>query len=250
MSPQQLAEVISQKCIEAGVLSHPQIAVTFRESRVHAVAIAGAVKNPQIYPVFGRITLMDILSQAGGVSDDAGSTVTITRGEVSHRVLASEAGGAVTAGKSPSIAPTETIDLRRLQETGDPDLNVNIYPGDRVTVQRAGVVYVLGAVTRSGGFLLTSARGDLTVLKAIALAENLTSTAKGKKAVILRPNSSAPGGREEIPVDLHAMLRGRAPDKLLQNNDILFVPDSTALKALHKSADVAVQTAGWAAIYR
>ncbi|MGO8734248.1 MAG: polysaccharide biosynthesis/export family protein [Terriglobia bacterium] len=250
LSPQQLAEVISQKCIEAGVLSHPQIAVTLRESRIHSVAIAGAVKNPQIYPVFGRITLMDILSQAGGVADDAGSTVTITRGEVSHRVLASEAGGAVEAGKSPSIAPTETIDLRRLQETGDPDLNVNIYPGDRVTVQRAGVVYVLGAVTRSGGFLLTSARGDMTVLKAVAMAENLKSTAKGKKAVILRPNSSAPGGREMIPVNLDAMLRGRNPDRALQNNDILFVPDSTALKALHKSADVAVNTAGWALVYK
>jgi polysaccharide export outer membrane protein len=250
LSPQQLAEVISQKCIEAGVLSHPQISVTVRESRIHAVAIAGAVKNPQIYPVFGRITLLDILSQAGGVADDAGSSVTITRGEVSRRVLESEGGGAVEAGKSPPIAPTVTIDLRRLLETGDPSLNVNVYPGDRVTVQRAGVVYVLGAVTRAGGFLLTSARGDMTVLKAVALAEYLKSTAKGKKAMILRPNSSAPGGREEIPVDLRALLRGHAPDKALQSNDILFVPDSTALRALRRASDVAVTAAGFAVVYR
>ncbi|MGA2607484.1 MAG: polysaccharide biosynthesis/export family protein [Terriglobia bacterium] len=250
LTPQQSADVISQKCIEAGVLTHPQISVTIRESRVHAVAIAGAVKNPQIYPVFGRITLLDILSQAGGVADDAGSSVTITRGEVSRRVLASKGGGAVEAGKSPPVPPTVSIDLRGLLETGDPTLNIDVYPGDRVTVQRAGVVYVLGAVNKAGGFVLTEDRQDMTVLRALALAEDLKSSAKSKKAMILRSNSSAPGGREEIPVDLRAMLKGRVPDKPLQSKDILFVPDSIAMKALKRAGDVAVTAAGFAAIYR
>jgi len=250
LTPQQLAALVSKKCVEAGVLSHPQINVTVHESRVHSVAITGAVRNPQIYPVFGRISLLDIISQAGGVADDAGFTVTITRGEVYLRMLASERGATGDEGKSVLVPSTESIDLKSLLETGDPTLNVAVYPGDRVTVQRAGVVYVLGAVTRAGGFLLTSARGDLTVLKAVALAEYLKPTAKGKKALILRPNSTAPGGREEIPIDLNAMLQGRAPDKPLQSNDIVFVPDSIALKALHRAGDVAVTAAGYAAIYR
>jgi polysaccharide export outer membrane protein len=249
LTPQQAAEAISQKCMETGVLSHPQISVTIRESRVHSVAIAGAVKTPQIYPVFGRITLLDLLIQAGGVADDAGTTVTITRGEVARRVLASEGGGAVEGGKSLPVAPIVSIDLRRLLETGDPSLNVVVYPGDRVTVQRAGVVYVLGAVNRAGGYMLSEAHQDMTVLKAIALAGYLSPFAKGKKALILRPNSSAPSGREEIPVNLMAMLKGRAPDKALQHNDILFVPDSTALKALHRSAEIAATTASVAAVY-
>ena len=67
--------------------------------------------------------------------------------------------------------------------------------------------------------------------------------------MILRPNPSVPSGHDEIPVDLHAMLKGHAPDRPLQNNDILFIPDSTALKALHKSADVAANTAGLAVLY-
>jgi len=249
LTPQQAGEVIAQKCIEAGVLSHPQITVTIRESRFHAVAVAGAVKNPQIYPVFGRITLLDLLTQAGGVADDAGSVATITRGEVSRRVLASEGGGAVEEGKSPPVPPTVSIDLRRLQVTGDPSLNVEVYPGDRVTVQRAGVVYVLGAVNHAGGYVLSEARENMTVLKAIALAGYLSAFAKPKKTLLLRPNSSAPSGREEIPVDLLAMLKGHAPDKALQSNDILFVPDSTALRALHRSADLAATTVSYAAIY-
>jgi polysaccharide export outer membrane protein len=250
LTPQRAAQVISQKCIEAGVLSHPQINVTVRESRVHSVAIAGAVHTPQIFPVFGRISLMDVISQAGGLTDDAGSSVTITRGEVARRVLASESGGAEEAGKAQPVPPTLTINLQRLLETGDPSLNVDVYPGDRVSVPRAGIVYVVGAVNKAGGFVLTEARQDMTVLKAIALAEDLKSTAKAKKAVILRPSSSVPGGRDQIPVDLYAMLRGRAPDRPLQSNDILFVPDSAALKALHRGADIAAVTAGWALVYR
>jgi polysaccharide export outer membrane protein len=250
LTPARSGEVISQKCIEAGVLSHPQISVTVRESRIHSVVIGGAVKSPQIYPVFGRISLMDILSQAGGLVDDAGSSVTIMRGEVSRRVLASEGGGSLEAGKSASVPSTVTIDLRRLLEGGDPSLNVDVYPGDRVTVQRAGVVFVLGAVNKAGGFLLTEERQNMTVLRALALAEDLKSTAKPKKAMIIRPDPSAPGGREEIPVNLRAMLQGHAPDRPLQDNDILFVPDSTAVKALHRAGEVAVSAAGYAAIYR
>jgi len=250
LTPQQAAQAISQKCVEAGVLSHPQISVTVRESRLHSVTISGAVKSPQIYPVFGHIGLLDLLTQAGGAADDAGSLVTITRGEVSRRVLAAEAGGTAGAGKSPTLPNTVTINLQRLLQTGDPSLNVNVYPGDRVTVQRAGIVYVLGAVNKAGGYVLSEARQDMTVLKALALAGDLKSTAKAKKTMILRPNPSAPGGREEIPIDLHAMLKGHAGDRPLLENDILFVPDSGALKALHRSADIAVTTVGYAAIYR
>jgi len=89
----------------------------------------------------------------------------------------------------------------------------------------------------------------MTVLKAIALAGYLGPFAKGKKALLLRPNPSAPGGREEIPVNLTAMLKGHASDKAMQHNDILFVPDSTAMKALHRSAEIAATTSSYAAIY-
>jgi polysaccharide export outer membrane protein len=154
------------------------------------------------------------------------------------------------AGKSSSLPSTVTINLQRLLETGDPSLNVNVYPGDRVTVQRAGIVYVLGAVNKAGGYVLSEARQDMTVLKALALAGDLKSTAKAKKTMILRPNPSAPKGRQEIPIDLHAMLKGHASDRPLLENDILFVPDSTALKALHRSADVVANTAGLAVLYR
>jgi len=118
-----------------------------------------------------------------------------------------------------------------LWQKGEASLDVDLYPGDRVTVQKAGIVYVIGAVNRAGGFVLND-QNPMTVLTAIALANNFTPTAKSSKAVIIRKNPKAPGGREEIAVDLKKILSNHAPDEQLLANDILFVPESGGKKAL------------------
>jgi polysaccharide export outer membrane protein len=181
--------------------------------------------------------------------DDAGSTATITRGEAALRSFGLTTEKDLESSQS-LIPATVTVNLKRLLETGDPSLNVEVFPGDRVTVPRAGIVYVVGAVTRSGGFPMTSAREEMTVLKALALAGDVTSTAKKKKAMIIRKTPALPGGREEIPVDLNAVLAGSSPDRALQANDILFVPDSGSKRALRRAADAAVQVGTGVVIYR
>jgi len=248
LTAEQAAQAIAQQCKKAGVLSRPQISVTIRESRLHAVSIAGAVRSPQMYPVFGRISLQDLLLQAGGVADDAGSTVTIARGDVSRRVLAAQEGSAGQPASSSPVPDTVTVSLRQLLQKGDASSNVYVYPGDHVIVDRAGVVYVVGAVGHAGAFGLSEARQEMTVLRAIALAGYLGPFAKGKKAILLRPNPSAPGGKEQIPVNLTAMLKRGAPDRTMQSNDILFVPDSNILKALHRGADAATMASSYLAV--
>jgi polysaccharide export outer membrane protein len=248
LSPGQLSALIAEALRLAGLVSTPYVTVEVKESRLNSVAVVGAVNKPQIYPLFGRTTLLDVLSQAGGLADEAGNTATITRGAVALRALAG-AGGPVDAALA---APTQvvTVDLKRLLETGDPALNVDVYPGDRVMVQRAGIVYVVGAVNRAGGFPLKDDQEQMTVLKGIALAQDLKPTAIQQKAMIIRRNPGAPDGRQEIPVDLKKILAGRLPDTPMQPNDILFVPDSTGKKALRRGAEAALQIATGIIIWR
>ncbi len=246
----QLARVLSERLRTAGLVRNPQVTVEVKQSRVHSVAIAGAVKRPQIYPLLGKTTLLDALSQAEGLADDAGNTAIITRGEIATRLLGQDEGREVQADDPPRPPHLVTVDLKRLLEDGDSRLNLDLYAGDWVTVQRAGIVYVVGAVNRSGGYALKNDREEMTVLKAIALAENVKSTAIGKKAMIVRKNPQIPGGREEIAVDLDKILSGHAPDRLLLANDILFVPDSTGKKALRRAAEAAVQVTTGVIIWR
>ena len=80
----------------------------------------------------------------------------------------------------------------------------------------------------------------MTVLKALALAEDTKSTAQKSKAVIIRKNPQEKNEREEIAVNLKNVLTGRAPDPRMQASDILFVPDSSGTKALRRAVDSAV----------
>lgn len=242
-TPTQLSQTVAEQLREAGMVSHPQVTIQVKQSRLHSVAIAGAVKKPQIYPILGKTTLLDALSQAEGLADDAGNTAIISRGEISSRRLGLETSKETDNG-NPLLNPrTVMVDLKRLMEEGDSSLNYDLYPGDRVTVQRAGIVYVVGAVNRAGGFVLKNDREQMTVLKALALAEFVKSTANTKKAVIIRRNPKTPGASQEIPIELNKMLNNPAKDRVLLANDILLIPDSASKKALHRAGEAAAQAA-------
>ena len=244
----QLGELISEKYSQAEIYTHPRVTVAIKESRAHSIAIAGAVKKAQIYPVFGKTTLIDLLSQAEGLADDAGNSAIVTRGDIAMQVMKSQE-ACKTASKPTSCDGTFSVNLSRLTETGDPLLNVDLYPGDRVTVQRAGIVYVVGAVNKPGGFPLKTGQDKITVMQALALAEDLKATAAQSRAMIIRRNREAADGREEIPVNLTKVLAGHQPDAQLQANDILFVPDSTGKRALRRGAEAAITAATWGLIY-
>lgn len=244
----QFSEHLSQELRDQGLVSDPHITVSVNQSRLHSVAITGAVKAPQIYPVLSQTTLLDVLSQAGGLADDAGNTAIVRRGEIALHALHSNVTGEVSKANIQG-GNTLTVDLKQLLESGDPSLNPTIYPGDRITVPQAGIVYVIGAVNKPGGFNMKDNSHGITVLQALALAEDTNGTAIKSAAVILRRDPQAQDGRERIPVDIKAVLRGKKPDPLLQAEDILFVPDSSRKRAFNRGIQSVVAAATGVAIY-
>jgi polysaccharide export outer membrane protein len=208
--------------------------VILKEQHSQPITVIGSVKNPMVIQAIRQTTLLQVLSQAGGVSDDAGSTVIITRPP-------SVAAGSEDsdAAKVPSDPQTFTISLSDLLESGNQNFNIPVLGGDVVSVPRAGIIYVVGAVTRPGGFVMLNDRDRMTTLKILSLAGGTTGSAKTKEAVILRKNSDT-GKRDEVPVDLKKVLDLKSEDVMLQSSDILFIPDSSGKKALHRAGDVAL----------
>jgi len=243
LGPDQLASVLANDLQKSGLVSHPRITVEIKESRSRSVTIVGAVKKPEMIQVFGRTTLLDAISQAGGLAKDAGNVATITRGRPASEVIGASAPNSGAALQDFVVR----VDLRRLMQTGDPSLNPELFPGDRVVVERAGVVYVVGAVNRAGGFLMTDDKGPMTLLKALALAEGLKSTAVANKALILRRSGQS---QTQVPARLKDVLAGHAPDRQLEANDILFIPDSNSQKAIRRGAEAAVEIATGIVIWR
>jgi polysaccharide export outer membrane protein len=123
---------------------------------------------------------------------------------------------------------------------------VDILPGDTIVVAKAGVVYVVGAVGKPGGFTMDR-NEKLTVLQALALAEGSRPDAALNKSKLIRKTEA---GSEEIPIPLGKILASAVPDQKLQPDDILFVPNSAAKGAARRSLEAIVQTATGVIIYR
>ncbi len=242
----EFSQSLGDELQKSGVVSRPHVTTSVQQSRLHSVAVTGAVRKPQIYPLLAPSTLMDVLTQAEGLADDAGTSAIIYRGDLAVQALALSDGGTEAA----EAARTTTVDLKRVLESGDPNANVSVYPGDRVTVPRAGIVYVVGAVNRPGGFPIRPNKQAMTVLQAVALAEDVKSTAIPTRTVIIRTDPAASGGRRQIPVDLKQVFSGKATDPALQADDILFVPDSQGKKALRRGIEAVLQTASGVLIFR
>jgi polysaccharide export outer membrane protein len=124
--------------------------------------------------------------------------------------------------------------------------NIEILPGDTVSVPKAGIVYVVGSVSKPGGYPLDE-NESLSALQVLSLAEGLQSAA-ASKARILRSVPGAPA-RAEIPVNLSRLMAGKATDVQLHADDILFVPSSKAKKAGFRTLDMIVNAATYATVY-
>ncbi len=303
LSETQAEEKIAELLEANGLVSHPEVGVAVKEHRSQPITVVGAVQHPMVYQADRDVTLLEVLAEAGGISNDAGDTVIVTRRRSFSLVEVANPQNAPTtaapgSGEPPPLDPpakadsaekkaeaapntpafpsaeelahanpqvpsatTEansspssldstsiTINLNDLLETGDTRNNILLHAGDVVTVPHAGIVYVLGAVTRPGGFVVSNDRTQLTTLKVLSLAGGLTNIAKTQHAVIIRRDDT--GKQTETQVDLKKVLSRQSEDITMHPSDILFIPDDRTKQALIKSAEIALGVAAGVAVVR
>jgi len=303
LSETQAEEKIAELLEANGLVSHPEVGVAVKEHRSQPITIVGAVQHPMVYQADRDVTLLEVLAEAGGISNDAGDTIIVTRlpvaptqevadpqsvpataapgsgepppldsvaapapaaektdaspktsvfpsaEELAH-ANAPAASATANANSNPSnpAATSITINLNDLLETGDTRNNILLHSGDVVTVPHAGIVYVLGAVTRPGGFVVSNDRTQLTTLKVLSLAGGLTNIAKTQHAVIIRKDDA--GKQTETPVDLKKVLNRQSEDITMHPSDILFIPDDRTKQALIKAGEIALGIGVAVAVFR
>jgi polysaccharide export outer membrane protein len=216
---------IHDRLLKDQILNDPQVNLTVLEYTAPEVTIIGEVTSPGKYPLLAPRKLLDVLALAGGTTLSAGNEVQITRGsEDTEPVL-------LQYSRSTNPKVVETAIVR---------------PGDTVLVKRAGIVYVLGAVNRPGGFVMQE-EGSLNVLQAIALADGTAITAAKATIHLLRRN--ADGTVIDIAVPYDKISRGKIADVQLHATDVLYVPTSK-IKAIFTSTQTIMNSAATSAIYK
>lgn len=219
----------------------PKISITVVEYRSKPVSVLGAVNAPGVYGLTGPTTLIQALSKAGGLRTDAGNTIEITRRSAAGLLP-------LPSARSDASGQFSTAEVRvnSLLEAKDPQQNILIMPNDVISVPRASLVYVAGAVRKPGGFVLNE-RDNMTVLQAVSMAEGMEKTAAPSRAKIIRNGTT--DARAEIPVDVSKIVSGKSPDVTLLANDILVVPTSGAKAAFYRGVEAAIQAGVGVAIY-
>jgi polysaccharide export outer membrane protein len=225
------------------VLQTPVVTISVSEFRSQPVSVLGAVNTPGVHQIRGRKTLFEVISEAGGLKNEAGNSIKITRRKEFGPIPLN--GAAMDASGQFCVAE---VSVKSVMEARNPQENIQIQPNDVISVPRADLYYVIGAVKRAGGFVL-SEREHISVLQALSMAEGLDRVASPGNAKILRA-ADGDTERKEIPVDVNKILSGKASDVSMLANDILFIPNSATKSAALRGLEAAIQLGTGVAIYR
>jgi polysaccharide export outer membrane protein len=241
LTVEQLEKAIALRL--KSVLQDPQPSVSVFEFRSQPVSVLGSVKTPGVHQIRGKKTLFEVLSLAGGLNPDAGYQIFITRAKKAGPLPLANA-----ADDSSGTFRVASVSVRSVMDARNPMENIEVLPEDVISVPKADLVYVVGAVKKSGGFVLAE-KEKISVLQALSLAEGLDRGSAANKSKILRavPNSDT---RIEIPVDLKLIMAGKKEDLGLRADDILFIPISGPKNAAMRGLEAAIQVGTGMAIYR
>lgn len=216
-----------------GVLADPQVTVSVVAQPSVIATVSGDVVKPGTFPAYGKMTLMDYISKAGGFVDilvgnaptnaPASSTVVLVRPSL----------------KEPITIPLGPDPMRSLWG------RIPIFPGDEIRVGKTGYVYAFGAFKFQGVFPLKNT-SPTTVLQLSAMAGGIGFEADRGDACVIR---TAGTSKYVLNVNVANILKGKSPDVALQPDDILFVPTNEMKAAIKGGGSGALVSLASAYIY-
>jgi polysaccharide export outer membrane protein len=192
---------IADAFVSEKVLKHPIVSLSVLEYTATNVTITGEVIAPGAYPFLSARPLNVALGRAGGIAATSAAKIIV------HHVK----------------GDSETVNL--YEKSSESLLSqIMVQPGDSVHVERAGVIYVMGAVNKSGGFLMVN-KGNLDVYEALSIAGGMTINADGSGMRIFRPTTGSVSYKE-IRIPFSQLAKSQTEKVELLPNDVLFVPRS------------------------
>lgn len=182
-----------------GYIVNPQVNVFIKEHRSRKAVILGQVNDPGIYNLRERTSLLELISQAGGLTKHAGTKAKIKR---------------------PNGDPEKNIievDLKKLVEKGKMDFNIHVRDGDSVYIPKQKVFYVTGEVKKPDAY---SCDENPTIIKAVTMAGGFTAKASKTGVKIIRKSGINTGKARETVLEDVMM------DEVVLPDDVIVVPES------------------------
>lgn len=191
--------------LEANILTKATVSVQVVEFASKPISVVGAVVRPGLIGGRGTTTLIQALTQAGGLSAGHGKELYVLR-----------------TGRN-GLSEQVAINIDDLMIGGKSELNIPLLPNDLVNVQLDAplAIYIMGEVMKPGKIEFRSSQTP-TLIQAIAAAGGHTDRAS-RTAFIKR----LVNGREvTIEANFQSILRGKREDVVLLDNDTIYVKEA------------------------
>jgi polysaccharide biosynthesis/export protein len=208
MTTDQAAHAVEAVLVSKRIMHAPSVLIAVSKYATQNVTVFGEVSKPASYEIDTPRPVVDVLALAGGFTDLADHHITIQ-----HR----------------DGTAADTLLISNDPETGEAG-KTYVYPGDKVIVPKAPLIYVLGNVGRPGGYRMNSNESTLTVLQAISNAGGTQPSASPNSSRLIRRQKD--GSHQESHLALSNLQKGKEPDIPLQPDDIIYVPFSYMKNAL------------------
>lgn len=194
-----------RQILEANFIKKATVSVQVVEFGSNPISVVGAVQHPGRIGATGNMTLIQAITQAGGLTATAGSDLYVVR--------------SVPNGMTERL----TISIEDLMVNGNPDLNIPLAPNDLVNIpaDTPVTIYVMGEVMRPGKVQFRTSQTP-TLLQAIADAGGPTDRAS-KKVIVKR---TVEGKQDTLTIDYRDIIRGKKQDVVLKDNDTVVVLES------------------------
>jgi polysaccharide export outer membrane protein len=200
---------IAERLRTEGFYQNPEITLQVLDTVNGSVSITGELRAT--IPVTSERSLRDVLLAAGGLPANASHTVKIVR---------------------PGVEQPIVVDLGT-DLAASAAANIPVHPHDTIQITRANVVFVLGAF-RSQGSVPLDQSTPLTLMQLAALSGGVGFEGRYQDLRLIRTVGTE---RKVVEVDIKKVLNGKAPDPVLQANDIVFLP-TNQMKAVLKSLGI------------
>lgn len=191
--------------LEANYLAKATVTAQVVEFASKPISVVGAVVRPGRISATGNTTLIQAITQAGGLAAGHGKELYVLR-----------------TGQN-GLTEQVAVSVDDLMINGNPDVNIPLAPNDlvNVPVDTPITIYVGGEVSRPGKAQFRSSQTP-TLMQAIVDAGGKTDRAS-KVAVITRVEN---GVSRTYRVNYFDIIRGRRQDFVLKDNDTVWIDEA------------------------
>jgi polysaccharide export outer membrane protein len=193
---------------------NPRISLSIVNVESKSYYVMGSVTRPDEYIYDRPITLLDAINRAGGprINTRGGDSFVGSQGQLVKAII---------MRNGEEGREVEEYDMRNLSEPGAHDSMAPVRPGDIVYIPEGiNLVYVLGEVRQPSVREITE---GMTLLFLMAQVGGPSWTSgRVSHVVLMREINETESVVEHV--NLRKILKGQAPDPILQAGDVVYIP--------------------------